>query len=224
MRLTVSLVACLAVSALAPARLAAAPRGVSFEPAADARVDAYRFFEVAVRVDRPDAKNPFTDVTVDGEFGPAGGPRMKVDGFCDADDGSVFRVRFMPTRPGRYEYAVRYRQGDFAKEFSGAFEAVNAGRRGPVRVDKDHPWHFVWEGTGEHYFWNGTTTYWLLGWDDDTIRRSVDRLARLKVNRLRVALSGRTADGRRWHEPQVVPTDKFKFRLEPWPAARPDDV
>jgi hypothetical protein len=58
-----------------------------------------------------------------------------------------------------------------------------------VRIDKAHPWHFIWEGTGEHYFWNGTTTYWLLDWqDEDVIRQAIDRLARLKVNRIRVAL------------------------------------
>jgi len=44
----------------------------------------------------------------------------------------------------------------------------------------------------------------------------VDRLAKLKVNRIRVALNGRTHDGMRWKEPEVKPTDKFQFRLEPW--------
>ena len=94
----------------------------------------------------------------------------------------------MPTQPGDYSYSVTYRQGGLpglARPASSPLE--RAGRRGLLRVDKEHPWHFVWEGTGEHYFWNGTTTYWLLGWDDETIRGNIDRLARLKVNRLRVA-------------------------------------
>lgn len=90
-------------------------------------------------------------------------------------------------------------------------------------MDKEHPWHFLWEGTGEHYFWNGTTTYWLLGWDDETIRGNIDRLARLKVNRLRVAINGRVKDGRAWYE-NVFPTEKFSFRMNPWVAQRPDSV
>jgi len=28
----------------------------------------------------------------------------------------------------------------------------------------------------------------------------------------------------RWKEPEVKPTDKFQFRLEPWRAARATDI
>jgi hypothetical protein len=48
--------------------------------------------------------------------------------------------------------------------------------------------------------------------------------ATLKVNRVRVALSGRTHDGMRWKEPDVKPNEAFQFRLEPWPAERPTDI
>jgi hypothetical protein len=96
-------------------------------------------------------------------------------------------------------------------------------RRGPVRVDREFPWHFVWEGTGERYFWNGTTAYLLAGWDDETIAASIDRLARLKVNRIRVALAMRVADGRAWFE-NVFPTPRFSMRLGPWIAARPESL
>jgi hypothetical protein len=60
-------------------------------------------------------------------------------------------------------------------------------------VDPDHPWHFIWEETREHYFFNGTTAFWLMGWrDEQVIRNSLARLSQLKVNRVRVLLSGRT--------------------------------
>jgi hypothetical protein len=92
-------------------------------------------------------------------------------------------------------------------------------------VDRDSPWHFRFDGTGEHFFWNATTCYWLLGWRDDaTIEAILDRFARLKVNRIRVALCGRTTDGTRWDEPMVVNTSEFQFRLNPWKAQRPDSV
>jgi hypothetical protein len=129
----------------------------------------------------------------------------------------------MPVRPGSYDYRVDYRQGSYEKVHRGKFSVQDGKRRGLVRVDDNYPWHFLWEGTGEHYFWNATTTYWLLGWDDQTIHTNIDRLHGLKANRLRVAICGRVKDGRAWFE-NVFPTDKFKFILNPWVAQRPDSV
>ena len=195
---------------------------VRFTPSADV-VDAYDFVEVAINIAEPKAANPFTDVAVEGTFHLAGEAPIPVDGFCDSADGSVYRIRFMPGKAGEYSYSVRYRQPGGEQEHRGSFRALGGKRRGIVRVDKDYPWHFVWEGTGEHYFWNATTTYWLMGWDDQTIRESIDRLHALKVNRLRVVLNGRVKNGRDWYE-NVFPTDKFKFTLNPWVARQPDSV
>ena len=192
MPLRLELSVCLSLVLLGPTVVAvAADERVSFEPSAK-EIDAYDFVEVTVKVRPPVAGNPFQDAVVTGQFGQldgAGGPRSKVEGFCDSTDGTVYRIRFMPTRPGRYAYTVEYRQGDYRQSHSGTLTARDGKRRGLVRIDQAHPWHFVWEGTGEHYFWNGTTTYWLLGWqDENVIREAIDRLARLKVNRIRVAL------------------------------------
>jgi hypothetical protein len=186
------------------------------------RVECFDFVEVTLHLDAPPAGNPFTDATLTGEFGPAGVAPLKVDGFCDSPDGRVFRIRFMPSRPGAHRYAVTFRQGGETREHAGTFTARRGGRPGPVRVDPAHPFHFIRGGTGRHWFWNGTTTYQILAWDDATIARSVDRLARLGVNRLRVAICGRTKDGTRWNEPLVRRTDRFQFKMEPWVAARPD--
>ncbi|UCE49840.1 MAG: DUF4038 domain-containing protein, partial [Phycisphaerales bacterium] len=171
----------------------------------------------------PDAENPFVDAAVEGWFVSDDGRKVHVDGFCDSADGSMFRIRFMPTEPGSCRYSVTYRQGSYERIYNGGFSAKDSGRRGLVRVDKDHLWHFIWEGTGEHYFWNGTTTYWLMGWDDETIRSSIDRLSRLKINRLRVAINGRVKNGRAWYE-NVFPTHKFTFLLNPWVAKQPSSV
>lgn len=200
------------------------PAGVSFVQSSDS-VDCYRFIEVTATVDRPDVDNPFTDGIVEGQFTPAGGQPVIVEGFCDSADGSVFRIRFMPTQPGDHSYSVTYRQGTYKARHEGRFSARKSSRPGLLRVDKEHPYHFVYEGTGTHFFWNSTTAYWLLGWrDDSTIQESIERLAKLGVNRIRVALSGRTRDGMRWKEPDVKPSDGFQFRLEPWPAARPANI
>ena len=217
-RLLLSLLALPLLAAMATA----APASVKFTPSSES-VEVYDFLEIRIDVDKPDAANPFTDVQVDGEFQHQGQTPLRVDGFCDSADGRTFKIRFMPSRPGTHRYSILYKQGDFERRSQGEFTAIDGKRKGLIRVDRDHPWHFIWEGAGEHYFWNGTTTYWLLGWDDDVIKSSIDRLHQLKVNRLRVAINGRVKDGRAWFE-NVFPTDKFTFLLNPWKAERPNSV
>jgi hypothetical protein len=201
--------------------LGAEPR-VEFTASSDA-VACYDFVEVTANVDQSAAANPFTDVTVDGSFAPKDGQPLSVDGFCDSADGRVFRIRFMPSKPGTYNYTVKYREGAFEKTHQGSFEAKDERKKGLVRVDPEFPSHFQWEGSKERYFWNGTTAYWLAGWDDETIRQSLDRLDQFRVTRVRAALSGRVKDGQTWFE-NVVPTDKFSFLLNPWVAKNPASV
>lgn len=202
--------------------LPAVPVDVAFRAAAPT-VDVHDFAEITLDVTRAAAANPFTDAAVEGQFSRGNGAPLQVDGFCDSADGSVYRIRFMPTQPGQHRYSVKYRQGTFARTHTGTFTARDAKRRGQLRVDPKYPEHFIWAGTGEHYFWNGTTTYYLMGWEDDAvIRQAIDRLAALKVNRLRVLVYGRNHD-RPWGQP-VKSTADFKLYLNPWPAARPDDI
>ena len=96
---------------LLPVVSLAAPRDVSFSKPANT-VEAYDFIEVAATVEHPDAANPFTGAALSGTFQTVDGARSwKVDGFSDSNDGSVFRIRFMPQQPGDYTYNVTYTQG-----------------------------------------------------------------------------------------------------------------
>jgi hypothetical protein len=185
------------------------------------KIDAYDFVEVTLSLNKPASGNPFTDVMVSGTFQREGDQPVPVRGFCDAADGKTFRIRFMPSRPGRFTYAVTVRASGLDREFKGTFDALAGKRRGVLRVDRDHPWHFVWEGTGEHYFWNGNTAFMLMGWRDEAvIRACIDRQQRLKVNRLRVLLGGGRSRSF-WGEP-IIPNAEFRSYLNPWPATRPD--
>src|ERR1051326_7314494 len=212
---------CLLALAFTPL-LPGAPGDVSFSRAAQS-VDAYDFVEITVTVASPDARNPFTDAPLLGSFRKAGATqRTDVEGFCDSPDGSAFRIRFMPSAPGEYSYSITYRQGAFEKSHTGTFHATDGHRRGPIRVDTQYPWHFIWEGTGEHYFFNGTTAYWLMGWSDETvIEAAIERLRRLKVNRMRVTLAGRTNT---FYGEAVMVGDAWTVFLAPWPAKMPEDV
>src|SRR5438094_821458 len=86
---------------------------VSFSQSA-ATVQVYDFIELTIEVSSPRLIDPFTEVSIHGEFSRQSiGPRFvpkpqqqdaatSVDGFCDSDDGSLYRIRFMPSNPGKY--------------------------------------------------------------------------------------------------------------------------
>ncbi len=184
-------------------------------------VQTYDFVEVTLRVSRPDVSNPFAEVELTGRFGKKGGPEKHVSGFCDSEDGSVFRIRFMPTEPGDYFFVATYRERKgFKKDFKGRFRARKSRNKGIVRVDPGHPFHFIWEGTGEHYFYNGTTAYHLLSWTDEKrMLRCIERIASTGCNRIRFLNYGRASDNE-WGEGMMQSKD-FVWTLCPWPAKYP---
>jgi hypothetical protein len=199
----------------------AAPKGVSFSVPAG-RVEAYDYVEITANVDAPDAQNPFEDATLYGTFENVDGKHWSVDGFCDSVDGRSFVLRFMPSQSGTYKYSVTYQQDQFRSVSTGTFSVIDGRRRGPIRIDPQYPWHFLWEGTGEHYFFNGTTAYWLAGWrDEHVIQYGLDRLHRLKINRLRVTLAGRTNV---WYGEPVMMDSNWTVFSTPWPRSTSGDI
>jgi hypothetical protein len=210
------------VLAVSPMVSIASPANVSFS-SPQAQVDRYGFVEVTASIQSPDAANPFEDATLTGVLETVDGAhRRQIEGFCDSTDGSTFRIRFMAPEATEYKYTVTYKQGSFERTSQGTFRAVEAHKRGILRVDPDYPWHFIWAGTGEHYFYNGTTAYWLVGWRDDrVIQYSVDRLHRLKVNRLRVTIAGREA--MTFFGEPVMTGPSWTALIAAWPAQNAED-
>lgn len=207
---------------LFPAILFARPADVIFSAAPTTPIDRFDYIEITVNIQSPDVHNPFEDASLTGTLETTDGSQhWSVEGFADAKDGSIFRIRFMAPLEATYKYTVTYRQADFEKSSSGTFSAVEAHRRGILAIDPDYPWHFIWQGTGEHFFFNGTTAYFLMGWKDErTIRYSIERLHRLKVNRMRVSIAGRedTMFGER-----VMNGPSWSIFLTPWPAQNTAD-
>jgi hypothetical protein len=173
--------------------ISAVPPAVDFSQSTRS-LEAFDFVEVTAQVSAPHPSNPFTDGYIHGTFKTAAGDKQwNVEGFCDSEDGSLYRLRFMPPAPGEYIYSVEYRQGWSKQTSKGIFHVRDGHRRGLVRIDPQNHWHFVWEGTGEHYFFNGTTAYWLMGWrDEQVIQSSIERLHQMRINRMRVTIAGRT--------------------------------
>jgi hypothetical protein len=170
--------------------------------------------------------NPFADSSVKAVFTHESGKTTPVEGFCDAADGSLYKVRFMPREKGAYIYKLEFvRNKNKAQMYSGKFIVVDSKRSGPVKIDAENPTHFVYENTGKHYFWNSTTCYWLMGWTDEQVSlEAVDRLAALGINRIRVAIAGRSHGGERWNEKYVKECDQFSFMLNPWVAKNPQSL
>jgi hypothetical protein len=188
------------------------------------RVDVYDALEIqATTAPVAAGTNPFAEESLTGTFETGDGRRSwQVVGFCDDEQGRVYRIRFMPSEPGSYRYSVTLRRDGAASTSKGTFVAVANGRRGPIRVDSRYPFHFVWEGTGEHYFFNGATAYWLTGWRDErVIEASLERLHRLKINRLRVTIAGRP--DRFFGEPVMEGPDWTPY-ITAWPATHREDL
>jgi len=189
----------------------------------EAKIAAYHFVEITAQTEAGAVKNPFTDASFTGNFSRAGSSQVvEVEGFCDSADGSIFRIRFMPSAPGPYTYRVSLRLGSRSEDFAGSFEATDEHMRGPIRVDSEHPWHFIWEGTKEHYYFFGDTAYWLMGWTDERIIvNNLERLHRLKINRMRVLIHGRANNF--YTEPiQLGPN--FTMFMTPWVAQKAEDL
>ncbi len=123
--------------ALLPSICFGAPASVSYS-AAPAQVDVYDFAEITATVASPDAHDPFEDATLTGALSTEDGSQhWDIEGFCDSDNGSIFRIRFMAPQRGGYKYSVTYRQGGFEKTATGTFRAVDAHKRGTIGVDPE---------------------------------------------------------------------------------------
>ncbi|HXP07233.1 MAG TPA: DUF5060 domain-containing protein, partial [Acidobacteriaceae bacterium] len=118
------------LASLATPSLWANPAAVTFTQSA-AQIDRYDLAEVTANVSSPGTINCFTDASLTGTLETVDGAHhWTVEGFCDAADGSVFRIRFMPPVAGTYKYSVTYKQGGFTQSDTGKFHAVEAHRRG----------------------------------------------------------------------------------------------
>ncbi len=190
-------------------------------------VEIFDFQEITIKTQNKNLSlNPFKDIQLVATFTNPDGKKIEIEGFCDSRDGQTYKLRFMPTKAGKYDYEV-YLHTKQQKILSGTgnFIATPSKRNGVLRIDSIHAEHFVYENTKEHFFWNGTTAYWLLGWkDDQIIKTAIERLAKLGINRIRVGINARAHGGDRWSEPTVVESKNFTFKLNPWEAEKPDDL
>ena len=143
-------------------------------------VERWDVFEVSCE-GRKDG-NPFTDHDITGNF-KGQNENVIVDGFYDGD--GVYKVRFMPSFEGEYEFTISgsFKQ-DQGEEVSGRFTVTSASEdnHGPVRVANTY--HFAYED-GTPYYSVGTTCY---VWDlqsDERIAQTLESLTEAGFNKIR---------------------------------------
>jgi len=133
------------------------------------------------------AGNPFA-VDFSGEFVGPGGKTLKVLGFYDG--GTTWVIRFAPPLPGVWTYRTAS-SAPLLNGKTGKLEAVantSPGVHGRLRVDPQHPYHFLFED-GARYFMLGFECDWLWALDAKdaalpNLRRFVDVLAERGFNQI----------------------------------------
>ncbi|MDR1117004.1 MAG: DUF5605 domain-containing protein [Oscillospiraceae bacterium] len=130
----------------------------------------------------PSGGNPFMDTTLSATF------RYKnrcceADGFYDG--GGVYKLRFMPTIEGEWEYVTASNIPEMDGQ-TGAFTCIAAlpGAHGPVRV-KDK-FHFAYDD-GTPFYPFGTTAYNWTNQATATVEQTLKTLAAAPFNKIRMS-------------------------------------
>ncbi len=173
-----ALLVVLCVGALpAHAQLVAPAGGACSTP-----VERWDYLELELK--GPTAGNPFTDVALHARF-TDGTTTVETPGFYDGE--GVYRIRFMPPRPGRWTYETFANRWELTGKL-GEFTVTPAseGNHGPVRVRATY--HFAHED-GTPFKPVGTTIYSWLDAPEDWQELTLRTLASSPFNKARMLVT-----------------------------------
>ena len=141
-------------------------------------VEQWGVFELALK--GPTNGNPFLDVKLSARF-QQGTNSVEANGFYDGD--GVYRVRFMPEKPGKWSYRTVSNQRKLdGKSGSFAVSRPSPQNHGPVRVA--HTYHFAY-ADGAPYQELGTTCY-VWEWQPEPLQeQTLKTLAASPFNKIR---------------------------------------
>jgi hypothetical protein len=161
-------------------------------------VEQWGVFEV--ELPGPAGGNPFVEVGLAADF-TDGERTFAVAGFYDGN--GVYRVRFMPDRPGRWRYTTRSNRWQLTnKEGSFAVTPAAPGSHGPVRVA--HTFHFAY-ADGTPFKQVGTTCYTWTHRPEDIQEQTLKTLAASPFNKLRMCVFPQD------HGTKFMPPTRFPF-------------
>lgn len=144
------------------------------------QTERWEVFEVSLT--GPSWGNPFVEQKISGIF-KGKNETVHAEGFYDGN--GIYKVRFMPSFTGNYEFEIRSSFSESAAR--GTFEALPAGKdnHGPVRVVNTY--HFAYED-GTPYYSIGTTCYvWELQ-SDERIAETLETLKNSAFNKIRFCI------------------------------------
>jgi hypothetical protein len=101
------------------------------------RVGRWDLFELVLTNPREYA-NPFSDVSLNGDFTSPSGRKWSQFGFYDGE--GIWRLRFMPDEEGEWHYQANFSDGSHGVE--GRFICERGRSHGPLRVRRDNPLWF----------------------------------------------------------------------------------
>jgi hypothetical protein len=144
-------------------------------------VEQWGIFEIALN--GPTNGNPFLDVQFSARF-THGDSTIAANGFYDGD--GIYRVRFMPEKPGEWRYVTESSSAELAGK-AGDFTAATPlpDNHGPVRVA--NTFHFAY-ADGKPFKELGTTCYSWIHQDDPLEKRTLKTLASSPFNKIRMCV------------------------------------
>ncbi|UJF35612.1 DUF5060 domain-containing protein [Paenibacillus hexagrammi] len=145
-------------------------------------VEQWGQFELTL--DGPSAGNPFQEVRLSAQF-QYKNLIVEPDGFYDGN--GIYRIRFMPDRPGVWRYVTRSNISELDGH-DGEFVCIQAaeGNHGPVRVK--HSYLFAYED-GTPYMPFGTTCYhWTHHGNEELEELTLQTLKDSPFNKVRMCL------------------------------------
>lgn len=163
--------------------------------------------------------NPFLEVTLSGEFHGPGGERLKLEGFYDGD--RTWKIRFAPTRPGRWRYVTRSNDARLNGQ-KGQIDCqpnTHPQIHGKLLVDARHPHHFRWED-GAPYLLFGFEADWLglIDFDNDRAARATQIIELYAAHGFNHALLNLYAYDTKWRPGRSEPLDFGPPAMHPWPG------
>jgi len=163
---------------------------------APATVPQYGTAEFVLRYSGKPVANPFTAIQVNGKF-TAGNTVVTVPGFCDSQDGSLFRLRFSPgLKNTGYTYELTFKGRGIERKFTGSISSTAPADRGPVIADPQYPKHFIYAATGDPFIHFGCTEYNLLDISnsDAQVEATIEYCRKNGFNKIRFLLTGYPRD------------------------------
>ncbi|MGD0652293.1 MAG: DUF5060 domain-containing protein [Verrucomicrobiia bacterium] len=149
--------------------------------AADATVEQWGVLEVSLA--GPTNGNPFLDVQFSARFS-LDASVVEAAGFYDGD--GIYRVRFMPDKPGRWRYTTRSNHPELDGKTGGfTVTAPATGNHGPVHVTNTY--HFAY-ADGTPYRPIGTTSYNWHHMADELEEETLASLAASPFNKVRMCV------------------------------------